>query len=75
MAYNAGKIGGSMTVCLNAANEEAVMAFLAGKINLYEIYRITEKMLEHHKLIQSPSIDEIFEIDNEIRIKTKELIK
>lgn len=75
MAYTAGKIGGSATVCLNAANEEAVFAFLDGKIKLYDIYTITEKMMNAHSLVKSPDIDEIFAIDEEIRNKTKELIK
>jgi 1-deoxy-D-xylulose-5-phosphate reductoisomerase len=74
MAYSAGKTGGSMTVCLNAANEESVFAFLDNKIKLYDIYTITEKMMNSHTVVKSPSIDEIFEIDNEIRRKTKELI-
>lgn len=74
MAYSAGKEGGSATACLNAANEEAVFAFLDGKIKLYDIYSITEKMMNSHKVIKTPSIDEIFAIDEEIRIKTKELI-
>lgn len=75
MAYTAGKMGGSATVCLNAANEEAVFAFLDGKIKLYDIYTITEKMMNAHSLVKSPEIDEIFAIDEEIRNKTKELIK
>lgn len=74
MAYEAGKIGGSATVCMNAANEEAVFAFLEDKIKLYEIYQITSKMMEQHHLVKNPSIDEIFEIDKEVRVKTKELI-
>ncbi len=74
LAYSAGKLGGSATVCLNAANEEAVFAFLQDKIRLYDIYQITEKMMNSHQLVKNPNIDEIFEIDNEIRIKTKELI-
>lgn len=73
LAYEAGKVGGSAPVCLNAANEEAVFAFLDGKIKLYTIYEIVEKMLSAHSLIKTPSIEEIFAIDNEIRIKTKEL--
>ena len=32
LAYQAGQIGGSATVCFNAANEEAVFAFLKGEI-------------------------------------------
>ncbi|MBR6723208.1 1-deoxy-D-xylulose-5-phosphate reductoisomerase [bacterium] len=75
LAYQAGKDGGSATVCLNAANEEAVFAFLDGKIKLFDIYTITEKMMSKHEIIKTPTIDEIFEIDNEIRIKTRELIK
>lgn len=74
MAYEAGKIGGSATVCMNAANEEAVFAFLEDKIKLYEIYQITSKMMKQHHLVKSPSIDEIFEIDKEVRVKTRELI-
>jgi len=73
LAYEAGKIGGSAPICLNAANEEAVFAFLDGKIKLYTIYEIVEKMLSSHNLIKNPSIEEIFVIDNEIRIKTREL--
>jgi 1-deoxy-D-xylulose-5-phosphate reductoisomerase len=74
MAYSAGKLGGSGTVCLNASNEEAVFAFLNGQIKLYDIYKIVEKMMDKHKIINSPSIDDIFSIDEEIRIQTKELI-
>ena len=74
MAYEAGKIGGSATVCMNAANEEAVFAFLEDKIKLYEIYQITSKMMEQHHLVKKPLIDEIFEIDKEVRVKTRELI-
>ena len=74
LAYNMGKIGGSATVCMNASNEEAVFAFLDGKISLGDIYKITDKMTQNHNVIKNPSIDEIFQIDNEIRIKTKEFI-
>ena len=74
MAYSAGKLGGSATVCLNAANEEAVFAFLDGKIKLYDIYTLTEKTLSSHTPVKTPNIDEIFSIDEEIRIKTRELI-
>ena len=73
IAYECGRIGGSIPVCMNAANEEAVFAFLEGKIKLFDIINSVEKMLETHEMIKNPTIDEIFEIDNEIRIKTREL--
>lgn len=74
LAYNAGKIGGTATVALNGADEEAVFAFLDGRIKLYDIYEITEKIYSSHTPILKPTIDEIFEVDKEIREKTKELI-
>lgn len=73
IAYDCGKIGGSSTVCMNAANEEAVFAFLEGKIKLFNIIEVVEKMLEQHNVIKAPNLDEILEIDKEIRIKTREL--
>lgn len=75
LAYDAGRIGGSATVCLNAANEEAVFAFLKGKIKLFRISEIVEKMLSKHNVVKNPTIDEIFSIDNEIRIKTNEFLR
>lgn len=75
LAYDAGETGGSATVCLNAANEEAVFAFLNGQIKLYDIYKITNKMMEMHSVTPNPSIDAIFEIDNEVRIKTRKIIQ
>ena len=74
LAYKAGKIGGTATACLNAANEEAVFAFLNGKIKLYQIYEITKKIFDEHEVIQNPTIDEIFEVDNTIREKTRAYI-
>lgn len=73
-AYEAGKSGGSAPICLNAANEEAVFAFLKDQIKLFKISEIVEEMLSQHKIIQNPSIDEILAIDNEVRIKTNELL-
>jgi 1-deoxy-D-xylulose-5-phosphate reductoisomerase len=71
LAYEMGKLGGTATVCLNASNEEAVFAFLDGKIKLYDIYQITKKMCDEHEVIKNPTIDEIFEVDKQIREKTK----
>lgn len=73
IAYEAGRQGGSVPVCMNAANEEAVFAFLEGKIKLFDIINTVEKMLESHQQIKHPTLDEIFEIDREVRVKTREL--
>lgn len=73
IAYECGRLGGSMPVCMNAANEEAVFAFLEGKIKLFDIINTVEKMLEKHELVSAPTIEEIFEIDQTVRVMTREL--
>jgi len=75
IAYECGKAGGSLPVCMNAANEEAVFAFLKNKIKLFDIVNIVEKMIEKHSPIKNPNLDDIFDIDNEVRTLTKELLK
>ena len=75
LAYEAGRTGGTATVVLNAADEEAVFAFLEGKIKLFDIYEITKQIYDSHTIIKNPTIEEIFETDKEIREKTKELVK
>ena len=37
-------------------------------------YEIVEKMMSEHKVIENPTIDEIFAVDKEIREKTKKMI-
>ena len=69
MAYNAGKKGGSAPIVLNAANEVAVNDFLMGKISFLDIEKTVEKALSEHNIIYNLSLDDIFEIDNEIRKK------
>ena len=69
MAYNAGKKGGSAPIVLNAANEVAVNDFLTGKISFLDIEKTVEKALCEHNIIYNLSLDDIFEIDNEIRKK------
>lgn len=75
LAYSSGRTGGTATVVLNGADEEAVFAFLKGQIKLFDIYEITAKICSEHNVIKNPSLDEIFEVDKEIRTKTNELIK
>lgn len=67
LAYEAGKIGGSMPVVLNAANEVAVEQFLKGKFSIDKIATIVEKQMSLHTPNPAPQIDEIFEIDEFVR--------
>ena len=69
MAYDAGKKGGSAPIVLNAANEVAVNDFLTGKISFLDIEKTVQKALLEHNIVYNLSLDDIFEIDNEIRKK------
>lgn len=59
MAYEAIGIGGSMPTVYNAANEKAVALFLDKKIKFLDIYDLIQGAMEHHKVIENPSVDEI----------------
>lgn len=72
LAYEAGKIGGSMPCVMNAANEIAVEAFLNEQISFLDIYDIIEsEMLAHVTLVQ-PELEDLFEIDAKTRQNVKE---
>lgn len=71
LAIEAAKIGGSMPVVFNAANECAVAKFLNREIGFLTIYEILETAMENHVLIKDPSLEEILEAEN----KTREMIE
>jgi 1-deoxy-D-xylulose-5-phosphate reductoisomerase len=73
-AYEAGKAGGSLPTVLNAANEVAVAAFLAGRIAFLDIEGYIERALEWHELIKEPSLEEIRQIDAETRKYVQSLL-
>ena len=74
LAFNAGKDGGIKPAILNAANEEAVYAFLDDKIKLLDISEITKIVLEKIENIKNPSLDEILKTDKKARELAKEEI-
>ena len=74
LAYHALKKGGNFPCILNAANEVAVNAFLADKINFLEIAEINEKCLEKATFLKNASLEEYFESDKETRILCNEII-
>ncbi len=55
LAKKASRIGGSMPTVMNEANEQAVAAFLAGKIKFLEIYEMIEYAMSQHTVI--PDVD------------------
>ncbi|MFD6439120.1 1-deoxy-D-xylulose-5-phosphate reductoisomerase [Peribacillus sp. NPDC060186] len=74
-AYKAGKMGGTMTTVLNAANEAAVAAFLSGKVSFLEIETLIEKALNQHSVIALPDLETIQEVDLMTRQYIESLVK
>ena len=60
LAYEAGRVGGSLPTVFNAANELAVSKFLKREIKYLEIIEIIEDCMRAHKNIENPTLEEIF---------------
>jgi 1-deoxy-D-xylulose-5-phosphate reductoisomerase len=67
LAYEAAEAGGAKTVALNAADEVAVAAFLAGSIGFNDISRIIEDVLAGASSGKMESIEKVLEADAEAR--------
>lgn len=67
---------GSTTV-LNAANEEAVAAFLDRRLGFTDIHRVNAGVLEQvvPRLAACPSVDELLDLDERARRAARELIQ
>ena len=63
MAFEAGRIGGSMPTVFNAANEKAVAKFLNREISFLEITDIIQYCMENHKALENPTVEQILEIE------------
>ena len=67
LAEEAAQEGGTVCAVLNAANEEAVGLFLAGKIGFYDIPALVAKARAQVKTIHDPSLEEILAADSAAR--------
>ncbi|MCJ7744688.1 MAG: 1-deoxy-D-xylulose-5-phosphate reductoisomerase [Actinobacteria bacterium] len=67
LAYRAGRLGGTYTAALNAANEDAVSAFLSERIGFMDIPAVVERVLERHEGLDGDTLEEIVEADGEAR--------
>lgn len=74
LAYEAGKLGGTMPAVMNAANEVAVYSFLQGKIKFTHIPHIVELVMKEHDLIKNIDLSTLLEIDDWARKRCDELV-
>jgi 1-deoxy-D-xylulose-5-phosphate reductoisomerase len=74
LAYEALRAGGTMTACLNAANEELVAGFLGGRERFVDIPRHLEAIMERHNNQRAQSLEDVIEIDGWARAAARQLI-
>ena len=68
LARQAGEQGGTLPAVLNAANEVAVDAFLAGHCSFPAIWETVAAAMEVHRYEEHPDLDEILRADSDARV-------
>ena len=69
LAYRALREGGTLPAALNAANEEAVRAFLGGRIRLTDIPRVIERVMDAHETRAVSSLEVVLAVDRRARAR------
>jgi 1-deoxy-D-xylulose-5-phosphate reductoisomerase len=64
LARRAGEVGGTLPAVLNAANEVAVEAFVNRKINFPQITKTVRRVMDVHKVVPHPILQQILEADD-----------
>jgi 1-deoxy-D-xylulose-5-phosphate reductoisomerase len=74
LALEAGEAGGTAPCVLNAADEVAVAAFLAGRIEFTAIAAAIEAVLSDMPALPVTHFDDLFAVDTEARRRTEERV-
>jgi 1-deoxy-D-xylulose-5-phosphate reductoisomerase len=75
LAYRALRTGGTMAAAMNAANEEAVRAFLDERISLTDIPRVIEEVMDGHKTESVENLEVVLEADSAARLAASVIIE
>lgn len=74
LAFECGRVGGTLPAAMNAANEVAVGAFLGGQCGFLDIERIVRGVVEAHAVEPLESIEQVESIDEQARIQARALL-
>ena len=72
LAFEAGKIGGTMPCIMNGANEVAVEAFLKGQAGFLQIYDLIENAMDKANVEYNPSLEQLLAADQWARTITRQ---
>ena len=72
LAYAAAETGGSAPAVLSGANEEAVLAFLSGRIAFTDIIRVVDRVLSAWSVpFTARTLQEVLEADAQARLDAR----
>jgi 1-deoxy-D-xylulose-5-phosphate reductoisomerase len=74
LARSAGEAGGTLPAVLNAANEVAVSAFLDRRMKFPRIWQLVEEVMNRHRVVAQPDLDEILAADQWAREEARRSI-
>jgi 1-deoxy-D-xylulose-5-phosphate reductoisomerase len=74
LAYRALREGGTLPAAMNAANEEAVQAFIDERISLTDISHVIEEVMDDHIVASVDNLDTVLEADRWARRVAKEKV-
>ncbi|HPX46798.1 MAG TPA: 1-deoxy-D-xylulose-5-phosphate reductoisomerase [Treponemataceae bacterium] len=75
LAYRAAALGAKYPIAYNASNEEAVAAFLAGKVSFPALSHITAAVLDNDWSREPETVEEILETDSLARQQARAVIE
>ena len=75
LARRAGETGGTLPAVLNASNEIAVSAFLAGEITFPRIWQTVEEVMNRHTFVAKPTLDAILRADQWARTEASAVLE
>jgi 1-deoxy-D-xylulose-5-phosphate reductoisomerase len=74
LAYRALKTGGTLPAAMNAANEEAVKAFIDERISLLDIPRVIEHVMDEHRTSAVKDLEAVLNADRSGRASAQKAI-
>ena len=74
LAYEAGRIGGTMPAVLNGANEYAVESFLKGELAFLHIPALLEGVMKSHTVVRSPDYSDFAAADRWAREEAERVL-
>src|SRR6184192_3078192 len=74
LAYRALKTGGTLPAAMNAANEEAVHAFIDERITLPDIPKVIEEVMNRHETAPVADLESVLQADRNSRVMARSAI-